>query len=253
MIDEVDDLLRPDIHSSSMEYRQRFKGEVGAWFLQTQNQITEDFISEHLDQKPPGSPFKVIDFGGGHGQNIEVCNELGAELTVLASDQSCFEIIDQEHNQRSYQKHLGSLLDSDLEPDSYDIVLSYRMLPHLGDWKGHIRETCRVAKQSVIVEFPNRKSVNLLSDKLFAVKKGVEGNTRAFVLFDLNSVRAEFEQNGFELQKVNGQYLWPMVLHRMLKNRAISRALEKIVGFVLPRNKFGSPLICKFSVIKQQP
>lgn len=248
MINEIDDLVRPDIHSSSMAYRQRFSGGVGAWFLETQNRITQAFIVSHLTNNP-GAKANIVDFGGGHGQNIAVCNALEVKLTIQGSDESCFQLIDQEHPQAGYAKHVGSLLESGLADNSYAIALSYRMLPHLEDWQSHVSELCRVAQYSVIVEFPSRKSINLLSDKLFALKKGVEGNTRKFVLFDIDSVAAEFQKNGFRLDGVKGQYLWPMVLHRMLKSKTISEMLEKVAGIILPRAKFGSPLICKFSAI----
>lgn len=249
MSEDFDDLVRPDIHSSALQYRQRFSGGVGHWFLQTQSQLTEEMLKASSGAAA-GRRLTVIDFGGGHGQNIAPCKALNADLTILASDKSCFLLIDKEFTSGEFKKHVALLHDSALAQNSFDIALSYRMLPHLKDWQAHVKELCRVAEKSVIIEFPNRSSINLLSDKLFALKKSVEGNTRAFVLFDLATVSDEFARHGFFLEEVRGQYLWPMVLHRILKNRTISELLEKFASIILPKSKFGSPLICKYSVAK---
>jgi len=235
---DIEDLIRPDIHSSSAEYRQRFAGKVGEWFLQTQNQITHDLLKEGPNTQT------VIDFGGGHGQNIKTCQKLGLQVSILSSDETCNQLIKQEFNSLEYK--IGLLTDSQCDPQSYDAVLSYRMLPHLQDWKTHIAELCKVSKGTVVIEFPNSKSVNAFSDKLFALKKSVEGNTRQFTLFSLEQVSAEFESHGFKLITAKGQYLLPMVVHRALKLPSISKVFEKVIGVILPRTKFGSPLICKF-------
>lgn len=244
---DTQDLLKPDIHSSSEEYRQRFSGVAGKWFLHTQDRITKELLESTTTQAT------VIDFGGGHGQNIEACQELGLKVSILSSDEECNVLLKNELAGQSsdaintsIEFIIGSLTNSGLAQQSYDTALSYRMIPHLSDWQGHIKELCAISKNTVIVEFPNTKGVNAFSEKLFKLKKSVEGNTRQFSLFSIQQISDEFSKHGFMLKQAKGQYLLPMVLHRALKNETISKMLESVIGVILPRNKMGSPLICKF-------
>jgi 2-polyprenyl-3-methyl-5-hydroxy-6-metoxy-1,4-benzoquinol methylase len=237
---ENEDVIKPDIHSSSQEYRQRFFGGVGQWFLDRQNGITEDMLSVL------GNDLTAIDFGGGHGQSIQVCQQLQIEYTILGSAAECFELLEKEYSNTELNTRVGSLTDSGCAEQSFDVVMSYRMLPHLKFWQAHIQELCRVSRNTVLIEFPSRRSINALSDRFFGLKKSIEGNTRRFTLFSLDQVIVEFESQGFKLAEVRGQYLLPMALHRALKNKKVSTFLENMVGVLIPHNKFGSPLICKF-------
>jgi len=233
---DAQDLLQPDIHSSSKEYAERFSGPVGKWFLDVQKNLTESLLKDTAE-------LSIVDFGGGHGQNCWLAEKANS-FTVHASASECFANI--ESNQTAIKQAVGGLLDSGFEAGAYDIAMSYRMLAHLDDWQAHITELCRVSKRAVIIEFPSSNSVNVVAGNFFSLKKSVEGNTRQFGLFQLDEIETKFANNGFELTQHNGQYLLPMALHRALKFVGLSRALESVASVLLSKKRFGSPLICRF-------
>ena len=51
----------PDVESSSDEYALRFRGAVGKWQIERQNQLLLDLLAKWKNAS-------VLDVGGGHGQ-----------------------------------------------------------------------------------------------------------------------------------------------------------------------------------------
>jgi hypothetical protein len=114
------------------------------------------------------------------------------------------------------------------------------LLPHCAHWQTLVKEMCRVARKSVIVDYPVESK---LSSLLFGVKKKLEGNTRTWLSFRHAIVRSEFERNGFMFKRRRGQFFLPMVLHRALKSRATSEFLEGICHKLGLTRRWGSPVL----------
>ena len=114
------------------------------------------------------------------------------------------------------------LLSLPFPDESFDIALSYRLLSHVTRWPDLVRELCRVARRAVLVDYPTFRSVNAVAEPLFALKKGVEGNTRPFTVFGDAEIEAAFAAHGFHPTGRRPQFFWPMALHRAL-GLALSR------------------------------
>jgi acetylornithine/succinyldiaminopimelate/putrescine aminotransferase len=82
-------------------------------------------------------------------------------------------------------------------PDGgFDLVLAFRLLPHLTRWRELVGELCRVARRAVVADYPTRRSVNVVSESFFGMKKGVEGSTRPFRVFGEGEIEAAFAERG---------------------------------------------------------
>lgn len=228
----------PDIHSSTDDYATRFRGEVGQWFLKVQETGTQKLLSG----KPP---MTILDAGGGHGQNIEGLLRAGHKITVLGSDASCKKRIQNYIDHSGIQFAEGSLLHLPFPDKSFDSVISYRMITHIPDYPQFISELCRVAKDSVLVDFSSLQSINYFSDLFFHLKKGLEKNTRTFSMFRQKVLEKEFNKHGFFLHSRYGQFVFPMALHRMLKIKALCAFMEASVRLLGLSNVFGSPVIMR--------
>ena len=77
----------------------------------------------------------------------------------------------------------GELLRAPWPAGAFDVVVSYRLLPHVAAWKELLGELCRLARRAVLLDYPTRRSVNAAAGALFAAKKTVEGDTRPFAVF----------------------------------------------------------------------
>jgi len=228
----------PDIHSSSVAYAGRFSGSVGDWMLQVQSNATKDLF--------PTRCTRILDAGGGHGQNLEVFKSLSAKATILGSDESCKELIKTSIESGSVDFAIGPLTKIPFADRNFDCSLSYRMLTHLVDWKGHLAELCRISDKTVLVEYPVNKGFNSLSSLLFAWKKNIEKNTRPYTLFENGQIDSELYKWGFEMTARRAQYFWPMALHRMHKNSTLASFFEWLPRVVGLTQVFGSPVIARF-------
>ena len=235
----------PDIESSTAEYARRFAGPVGQWLLDVQGAATVRLVSGM--GHPKHGQLRILDVGGGHGQNVKTLLTQGHALTVLGSDASCAGLIKDEIKKGEIQFDTGALLTLPYPDDSFDVVVSYRTLSHMVEWEKLVAELCRVASDSVIIDYPATASFNLISGALFQTKKRIEKNTRYYITFRHKEIESAFAKTGFSATGKIKQFFFPMVLHRVLGIRAISVFSEKVARYLGLTRLFGSPVIAKFS------
>jgi len=227
-----------DIETSSDDYARRFEGEIGRWFLKVQEEAT-------LAMLFPYKNAKVLDVGGGHGQLTEAFLKQGFGVTIVGSAMSCKKRVEKFIHGVQCSFVTGNLIDLPFPDRMFDVVVSYRLLPHVTRWRQLIFELCRVAKRAVIVDFPEVKSVNVIAPLLFGWKKGIEQNTRPFTCFRQSELLQEFRHYGFCLADRYPEFFLPMVLHRALKTLALSSSMEWFFRQLKLTQKLGSPVILK--------
>lgn len=184
--------------------------------------------------------------GGGHGQLTGPLLAAGHAVTVLGSDPSC-EARVREWTANGRARFLAAdLLQPPLAPGSFDVVLAFRLLPHVGRWPELLATLARLARRAVIVDYPTRRSVNALAEPLFALKQGVERDTRPFTVFRDMELAAPMNAAGWTRTARRPQFLLPMALHRAHGRAGLARALEggaRLTGLV---RLLGSPVIARF-------
>lgn len=227
-----------DIETSSDDYATRFAGDIGKWFLKLQEDATLKMLKPY-----PGAT--ILDVGGGHGQTTEALVKAGYKVTVLGSDESCRSRIQSFVDMGQVDFKVGNVIDLPYEARSFDVVLSYRLVPHVERWEELLTDFTRVADKAVIVDFPESLSFNAITPLLFGFKKKLEGNTREYTLFRRSQLMDVYEHNGFQYSARIPEFFLPMVLHRKLKNVRISSFMESISRLIGLTRLFGSPVILK--------
>jgi len=230
----------PDIESSTWDYSRRFDGPVGAWMLQQQVAATATVLEKSFSEH---TSLKVLDVGGGHGQNIELLSQLGHKLTIVGSSESCVEVIKGYIVGDKVKFVVSPLLQLPYEDNSFDVVICYRILSHMESWKELIAELTRVAKHLVLVDYPTTKSVNIAGELFFWLKKKVEGNTRRYGCFMDKEIDSVFGSNHFYCIYQHKQFFLPMALHRVFGMLSFSKSVSKIFRIVGLTRFFGSPSI----------
>jgi SAM-dependent methyltransferase len=227
-----------DVETSSEEYAQRFSGGVGAFFLDTQSKATLDLLR--------GWPrAKVLDVGGGHGQVTGPLVDGGWDVTILGSAEVCRERVRTWVDAGRARFQAGDLVKLPFADDSFDIALSYRLLPHVVEWPRLIAELSRVARSAVLVDYPTVRSVNALSGLFFGVKKGIEKDTRPFRVFKDGEIVDAFAAQGFRPTARRPQFFLPMALHRAIGMAPFARALEGAAAGVGATRLLGSPVLLR--------
>lgn len=228
-----------DIGTSSEDYARRFTGSVGRWFVATQKRITLGL----LQALPAGA--SILDVGGGHGQIAPPLIEAGYSVTVVGSDPICARRMEPWIKQGRCHFQAVNLQALPYSDHSFDAVVCLRLLPHSVDWNNLIRELCRVAQRSVILDYPSSRSINVLSSHLFSVKRRIELNTRRYHVFAPHQINSAFLENGFFVGAERAQFLFPMVLHRFTNRAALSKVAETPGRLLGLTRRFGSPKIIR--------
>lgn len=227
-----------DVETSSEGYARRFAGPVGRWFLELQAESALALLADLA----PGA--RVLDVGGGHAQLAPMLLEAGYDVTVAGSNSGCAARLQPLLSERC-RFVAADLLELPHQDRSFDAVLSFRLLPHSVDWCRLTAELCRVARRAVVVDYPSRRSVNVAADRLFGLKRRLEGNTRPFMIFTPAQIAEEFARHGFRVAGTRPQCFWPMVLHRAHGSAAIGRFLEAPVRLAGLTRLLGSPIVMR--------
>jgi SAM-dependent methyltransferase len=228
-----------DIVASSDDYARRFTSAVGRWFVETQTRITLGF----LRALPIGA--SVLDVGGGHGQIAPPLIEAGYAVTVVGSDPACAARLQPWITDGRCRFEAVDLRALPYPDASFDAVVCLRLLSHSVAWTGLIGELCRVAARSVVVDYASVRSANIVSSPLFQAKKVIELNTRRYLTFWPPQIHTAFAERGFVVRAEQGQFLLPMVVHRLVNQATLSKAAE-LPGRVLGLTRwFGSPIIMR--------
>lgn len=227
-----------DVETSSEGYARRFAGPVGAYFLDVQARATLELLAPW-----PGA--SVLDVGGGHGQTTGPLVEAGYDVTVHGSEAVCAERIRPFIDSGRARFEAGSLLALPFCDRSFDVVVSYRLLPHVTAWPSLVSEMARVARQVVLVDYPTRRSVNAVADALFSLKKGIEKNTRPFTVFRDREIASAFGEHGWTASARRPEFFFPMALHRGLRSARLSAMAEGAAGALGLVRLLGSPVLLR--------
>ena len=228
-----------DIETSSDDYARRFSGKVGNWFLRVQEEAT-------LRMLAPYKEAKILDVGGGHGQLTTALIRHEYQVTVLGSSEACKQRIQKYVDENRCSFKVGNILDLPYPDQAFDVVVSYRLLPHVTRWERFLSELTRVAQKAVIVDYPAVQSVNAIAPLLFRLKKRLEGNTRPYTSFRESQLLEVFRTHDFIWAERFPEFFLPMALHRTLKLPVLSSRLERISRLSGLTRLFGSPVILKF-------
>ncbi len=228
-----------DVVTSSAEYAWRFAGPVGRWFLEVQEQTTLTLLS-HL---APGA--SVLEIGGGHAQLTPSLIRAGYAVTVVGSEPACAARLAAWLDRGACRFQVADLGRLPLAERAFDAVLCFRMLPHSIDWARLVGELCRVARRTVVADYPTRRSLNVIADRLLPLKRWIEEDTRPFLVFDPDAVHAAFARHGFEVRGERPQFVLPMALHRWLGSARVGRAAEACCRMLGLTRWFGSPVILR--------
>jgi SAM-dependent methyltransferase len=228
-----------DVGTSSEDYARRFTGGVGRWFVTIQTRSTLGL----LRGLPAGA--SILDVGGGHAQIAPPLIEAGYEVTVVGSDPICAARLEPWIAQGRCRFEAVDLRALPYPDRSFDAVVCLRLLPHSVAWSHLIAELCRVARRSVVLDYPSFRSANILSAQLFDLKRNIELNTRRFMIFTPRQINAAFRVHDFAVREERPQFLLPMVLHRWT-NRATFSKVAEMPGRLLGLTRwFGSPVLIR--------
>jgi SAM-dependent methyltransferase len=188
----------------------------------------------------------VLDVGGGHAQVAPPLIAAGYRVTVVGSDRSCGRLLDPWTSTGQCGFEVADLHHLPYADRAFDAVICYRLLAHSVDWRRLVAELCRVAAGRVLVDYPSRRSVNVVSHGLFDMKLSIEGGTtRRYAMYGRGEIADGFERAGFQVTEERPQFFLPMALYRLARSAALGRTAEWPARALGLTRAFGSPVIAR--------
>ena len=228
----------PDVHSAGPGYAKRFGGDIGAFFLTRQWEVIE-----HALRTNKISAGSVLDVGGGHGQLAPRFVAADWKVTVVGSPTASTEQLNSQLDRSDFEYVTSSLPSLPFPNRSFDLVTATRMLAHVPCVSDFLSEVCRVARRAVIVDYPVTGVVHRLAAMALRLKQKLEPDTRPYRCLHRSEVEALFAQHQFAIAAQTGQFLWPMALHRLARQRYLADILEAIPRRCGWAARWGSPII----------
>lgn len=228
----------PDIETSSDDYARRFAGAAGEYFLSVQTHALDGLMEGLFSSS-------VLEVGGGHGQLVPALLRHGCKLTMFGSDEITHARVRASHPNEPISYATGNVLNLPYADRSFDVVVAVRLISHIDAWETLLKEFCRVARYSVIVDYPSWRSLNALTPMLYAFKKSVEGNTREYASFYPSQLATVFERHNFVVSSSYSQFFLPMFLHRGLAGARWLQTGECICRSLGWTKLFGSPVLMR--------
>lgn len=234
----------PDSITASDEYAQRFSGDAGAFLLEVQ----ERSLARLLGAQPRlVAGASVLDHAGTHGQVAPLLRKCGYARTVSASSVN---LVDRANT--ADLKIVGSLHAINAADKAFDGVICVRLLAHTDDVDAVVAEMCRLARRTVIVDYPSKRSINLFSRWLFKYKKRIERDTREFTSVSDRTLINAFERNGFRLNVTERQFFVPMAVHRAVGSNGLMKGIEALARGLGLTRIIGNPAVARFDRIDSE-
>lgn len=231
----------PDTFTASDAYASRFSGKVGKFFLSKQEKTVASLLPTLKDKR-------ILELGGAHGQLTPFLLKQGAKVWVQASNEKSFERLNKLKSQYpdQLQFFVSSYFSLPFENNFFDHTISVRLISHVPEWQDLLKESARVTKESIIIDYPPASSFNIFYPLLFKFKKKMEGSTtRTFLRFTATQLHNEFSFWGFSEIKEKKQFFFPMAFHRIMKCASISSFLENVCTILGLTKLMGAPVILR--------
>lgn len=187
----------------------------------------------------------VLDIGAGTGRvSLELARR-GAIVTALDASPEMLRVAERKAvaDGLVIAFEQGDAHELPCEAASFDVALSLRVLMHAVDWRACVAEACRVARTTVILDFPARwsfASLQALWRRLLHFLVWSEG--QAYRTLTLRQVRRALRQHGYEIVARHRQFVLPIALHRRLDAPRWSVAIERALARAGLLHLFGSPV-----------
>jgi 2-polyprenyl-3-methyl-5-hydroxy-6-metoxy-1,4-benzoquinol methylase len=215
----------------------RFGGPIGGLVASTQARVLANFTGRIKGRR-------ILDVGTGTGRAAVLFARGGAQVTGVDASEEMLKVA----RQRAAGEGLTiRFLPGDAHalafPDqSFDVVVSLRVLMHTPDWRTSVAELCRVAGRLVIIDYPSATSFALLDSALRRVAHTLGVRTEPYRVFTDRDIARAFDQHGFRIRSMHRQFVLPIALHKAVGSRRLTLRIEGLLDRLGLLKLAGSPV-----------
>ncbi len=226
-----------DAETANAFDRSRFGGPIGQLIAASQEQVLLDFAG-NLEG------VSVLDVGTGTGRAALALARHGARVTGVDSSEEMLRVARANAERDGVQV---SFIPGDAHalqfPDaSFDLVTSLRVLMHTPDWQRCLGEYCRVARRSVIFDYPPLVSASALQVILRRLARLIGREAETYHVIGTSAARSVLTRRGFQVSRLHRQFVLPIALHKLVGSPRFTAGSEAALAFIGLRHLFGSPV-----------
>ncbi len=213
----------------------RFSGPIGTLLAEVQEQVLAEFLGEIRGRS-------VLDVGTGTGRAALALAARGATVRGVDASAEMLAVARRRADAAGLDIEFttGDAHALPMEDRSVDASVSLRVLMHTPGWEQCVAELCRVTRSQIVVDFPSAMSVAALQS--LARRWGLARDREAYRVFRTRTIAAAFEARGFRITRVHRQFVLPIAVHKTIRSRAFTRAIESTLAAVGMLRLFGSPV-----------
>lgn len=215
----------------------RFGGPIGEMVAAQQAAVLLDFLGP-LDGRT------VIDVGTGTGRGAFLLASAGAQVVGVDASAEMLAVARGRLSGHTGQIEFreGDAHRLDFPDRSFDAAVSLRVIMHTPRWRACIAELCRVARQTVVVDYPSARSTALVQSLQRKVTHAFGGRTEPYRVFLDQQVTRALEQHGFRVRAINRQFVLPIAVHKTIGSPSFTRSAERALERMGALRAFGSPV-----------
>ena len=214
-----------------------FGGPIGQLILEMQERVLLDFLGD------PRS-ITALDIGTGTGRAAFAMAHAGVRVTGADASREMLKVA------RTHAAEGGLTLaflpgDAHALPfanRSFDVAVSLRMLMHTLDWRRCLGELCRVARRRVIFDYPPLISFAALQTGARKMAQYAGRRVEAYHVIPTGTVHSVLRSNGFEITRMDRQFVLPIALHKLIGSRRFTANAEHALAAIGLLRLIGSPV-----------
>lgn len=189
----------------------------------------------------------ILDVGAGTGKLSVVLLQLSKQVVALDASPQMLGIAVKKARSRGYRLEtvVGDAEILAFEDEMFDCVVSSRLMMHLTQWRRAVAEFCRVARNTVVLDFPPILSSGGIGALSHRVIRLWSPSIQAYRVYSIRSIAREFHSNGFLVTDVRRQYCLPVTIHRLLNQASVSNRIEGLCSAVGLTRLVGAPVTIK--------
>ena len=215
----------------------RFSGPIGHRLASVQEQVIASFLAP-LEHKT------ILDVGTGTGRAAIALARRGAAVTGVDASREMLAVA--ERRARDEGVHVafvrGDAHGLEFPPQSFDAVVCLRVLMHTPDWRRSLAELCRVARSSVVLDYPALASAAVLQSLSRRVIHRLGGRVEAYRVFTERAIRQALQAHGFRIRDSHRQFVLPIAFHKLLGSPGATDRIEGALAGAGLLKLFGSPV-----------
>ncbi len=224
--------------ATAQEFDQsRFGGQIGQLVALAQEQVIDEFLVDLHG-------LTALDVGSGTGRAALALARLGASVTAVDVSEQMLRVARSHAEAASLPVTFvpGDANSLEFADQSFDLVISLRMLMHTPNWKRCLGEMCRVSRRRVVFDYPPLVSAPAVQMLLRRLARLAGRRVETYHVISTPAARSVLRAHEFQVARFHRQFVLPIALHKLVGSRRFTQLSESALAAVGLLHVLGSPV-----------